>query len=184
VKTLLALAALLALPVPAAAADATATADAGMGASASPSAGGDEAEELARSIAQEAQALSTDDCLSACKALASMRRATDRLCALDPGPRCADARATLDGATRKVRDACPQCALAAVPPERDKEPMPGSVAASEAAPPAEHRSGGCAGCTTSRSGSGGAGAATALAAALAIVLVRRRSGRGRGRERA
>src|SRR4051812_23172136 len=55
-----------------------------------------EIEQLVRSIATDAQSLSTDDCVSACKALDSMRRATARLCSLDSGRRCTDARAVLD----------------------------------------------------------------------------------------
>lgn len=55
-------------------------------------AGANEMEELRRSIAHDAQSLSTEDCTTACKALGSMRRATERLCALDPGAPCTEAR--------------------------------------------------------------------------------------------
>jgi len=56
-------------------------------------------------------ALSTDSCGVACKALASMKRATEHLCELsgdDPGS-CDDARARLDRATARVRDVCGEC---------------------------------------------------------------------------
>src|SRR5438067_9060264 len=66
-------------------------------------AGADDPDELARYVAKQGEALSTDDCTSACNALASMRRATDRLCALDPGARCREARRIVDDAARKVR---------------------------------------------------------------------------------
>lgn len=131
----------------------------------------EDVEELAASIARDAQALSTDDCASACKALASMLRAADRICALDPGRRCEDARATVEDATRKVRAACPQCAIAPGHERRDGKIGSAPVAAS--APPSERRTGGCAGCATS--GGGGSAAGGALAVALGLTaLVRRR----------
>jgi len=56
-------------------------------------------------------ALSTDNCGIACKALASMKRATEHLCELsgdDPGS-CDDAKARLDRATARVREVCGEC---------------------------------------------------------------------------
>ncbi len=60
----------------------------------------------------KAQPLSTDGCETACQALASMRRATDRLCDLtsDEPSRCSDARGRLDRATQRVREVCSDCA--------------------------------------------------------------------------
>jgi MYXO-CTERM domain-containing protein len=137
----------------------------------------DEAAELARSIEREAQQLATDDCTSACRASASMRGATDRLCAIDPGKRCADARAILADATRRVRDACPACAVTAAP----EAPMPGRAHQREPvtmnAPPApapESKRGGCAGCATSGVPVDGSAGALALLALAALGRARRR----------
>ena len=56
--------------------------------------------------------LSGDGCDVACAALASMKRATDRLCDLstDEPPRCTDARARVDRASARVREVCSDCA--------------------------------------------------------------------------
>lgn len=56
-----------------------------------------------------AKALSSGDCALACRALESMERAADHICAIDPGPRCADARAKVGAASRRVQEACPGC---------------------------------------------------------------------------
>jgi MYXO-CTERM domain-containing protein len=127
---------------------------------------------LEAEIAREDEALTTDNCGTACTALASMRRATQRLCALDPGPRCAAARARVDAASRRVLGACPECTA-----DRDEAPR---QVGGEAAPPAASRapqaapepgSGGCAGCTV---GGGGHAGALALAAAAALAALHRR----------
>lgn len=129
-----------------------------------------EVEELARAVAQSAEALSTHDCVSACNALGSLKRATARLCALDPGPRCTQALSILQDATRRVHDACPQCANAALPtaPTESAPPSP-----TKAATPltAEHKGGGCAGCSTGHSHGNLAGA---LVFALGFILFARR----------
>jgi hypothetical protein len=53
------------------------------------------------------------DCEAACRALASMQRATERLCALAGEPddrrRCEDARKRLLAARDRVRSACGEC---------------------------------------------------------------------------
>jgi hypothetical protein len=53
------------------------------------------------------------DCAKLCKALASMQRATDRLCGLVAGStdarRCTDARSKLTAATAKVNATCGSC---------------------------------------------------------------------------
>jgi hypothetical protein len=53
------------------------------------------------------------DCAAACRALASMQRATERLCALADGAddrrRCDDAKTRLVAARDRVRSACGGC---------------------------------------------------------------------------
>jgi hypothetical protein len=52
-----------------------------------------------------------DPCATACRALASMRRAVDHLCGLagDTDPRCGDARTRVKSATDRVRAQCSAC---------------------------------------------------------------------------
>jgi MYXO-CTERM domain-containing protein len=126
----------------------------------------DEREDLMRQLGQEYDALSTSDCVSACRALASMQRAAERICALDPGASCAEARAKVADAEKRVRAACPACAV-----ERPPQPTPPAPEATVAsAPPAESKRGGCAGC------SAGAARGDAFAALLAAawLFARRR----------
>ena len=54
----------------------------------------------------------SDPCAVACRALASMRRATDHLCGLagEQDGRCASARERVRGADERVRASCPRCA--------------------------------------------------------------------------
>jgi hypothetical protein len=147
--------------------------------------GPDDVDELVRAVDRAAQTLSTDDCSAACNALASMRRAAERLCSLDPGQRCADARRTVDEASRKVRAACPQCAVAMQPPMEEQR-MPAKTGGSPNAPPpapeptiaarAESGRGGCASCS---SGGGAGGDAAAWMLAVALVLARRSARRAR-----
>src|SRR5689334_15517917 len=66
-------------------------------------------------IDRAAAHLSGEGCPIACTALVSMQRAADRLCALDPGPRCAAARGRVREATRRVREECPSCRIAEEP---------------------------------------------------------------------
>jgi hypothetical protein len=67
--------------------------------------------ELAR--AEAALAAAQGDCAAACRALASMQRATDHLCALvedsSDGRRCEDARKRLLAARDRVRSSCGDC---------------------------------------------------------------------------
>lgn len=122
-----------------------------------------------------AEKLATHVCDEACRALASMRRAADRLCAIEPGERCTRARARCEEAALKVREACPECAVAAVP-DRERER---AVAAAES-PKVESTSGrrGCASCATAEGG-GASDALGALLTALAVVAVQRRARRRR-----
>ena len=154
--------------------------------------GKDDLTTLEKSLAEQHDALSTADCANACRALASIRRAADKICALDPGDRCAAGRAKADDATRRVRDACPECAIASAPPEPKPRPeeramtkggskaaeapeaSPDSVRTAQAAPPSESKRGGCAGCTTTSAAPGDLAGAVLAALALAFVLRRRK----------
>jgi hypothetical protein len=117
---------------------------------------GDDVDSLSKQLQQEYATLSTHDCAIACKAYASIRRAADRICGLEPGPRCNDARSKADDAQRRVQAACPDCQIAAAPaPGKEDERR-----AVQAAPPTESktggsadsesapRKGGCASCST------------------------------------
>ena len=100
-----------------------------------------------------AQAMASD-CALACKALGSMRRATDHLCALDPGDRCAKARQKLDAASDHVRATCPSCAEELQQPPRGPEPSAAPPPPTRTEEVAEQEAvvskrGGCAGCATS-----------------------------------
>lgn len=151
---------------------------------------------LEKSLAEQHDALSTSDCATACRALASIRRAADKICALDPGDRCIKGRAKADDATRRVREACPECAIATAPsePRREDRAMtkggasqkatkasedpgasPVSTPTAQSAPPSESKRGGCAGCTTTRGGPGDLAGGALAVAALALVVRRRRS---------
>lgn len=65
--------------------------------------------------ARAAFASSGTDCITMCKALQSMSRSAERVCALAPPGdeaakhKCDDARAKVDEATKKVLAACPAC---------------------------------------------------------------------------
>ncbi|MCW5815605.1 MAG: hypothetical protein KIT84_31550 [Labilithrix sp.] len=106
---------------------------------------------LEAQLGRETSELATSDCAAACRALASIQRAADRICELEPGPRCAAAREKADAASKRVREACPDCALASAPPkpldDRAVTPSP-SESHPAAAPPPEAERGGCRSCTT------------------------------------
>jgi MYXO-CTERM domain-containing protein len=140
--------------------------------------------ELEAQIAKDESALASADCSLACAALGSMRRAAERLCGLDPGPRCEAARAKVEDAKRRVRDACPQCAVSG---DGQETPVQAGAAKEDAvpdmkAPPApepasaapEPGKGGCAGCAIQDRTSPSGVAALAVAALAAIALGRRR----------
>ena len=146
---------------------------------------------LEKNLASESAALSTSDCATACRALASIRRAADRICALDPGERCAAGRAKADDATRRVREACPECAIATAPPAPAPAPAPeqramtkgggpvtaDSVSVAASAPPSESKRGGCAGCATTPTTPGDLTTGALALAALAFTLRRRKRAR-------
>ena len=139
---------------------------------------------LEKNLAQEHDALSTSDCATACRALASIRRAADKICALDSGERCAAGRAKADDATRRVREACPECAIASAPPQpsppKEERAMtkagaaPANAEVTTAAPPSESKRGGCAGCTTSTTAPGDLTLGALAFGALVLVMRRRR----------
>jgi hypothetical protein len=70
-----------------------------------------------------------DPCAVACRALASMASAADRLCRLsgENDGRCDDARSRVRGATARVRSACPACASAVQAAPRANPPQPSSL---------------------------------------------------------
>jgi MYXO-CTERM domain-containing protein len=120
-----------------------------------------------------AQAMASD-CTTACHALESMKRATDRLCVLDPGDRCAKAKQKLGDATTRVRTACPACAEELSAPGSNPVPTPAMAPPSEALANSEavHSRGGCGGCA-SATGPADAVAPVALLG-LAVMTMRRR----------
>ena len=145
---------------------------------------------LERNLASEITMLSTSDCTTACRALASIRRAADKICELEPGDRCTAGRAKADEATRRVREACPDCAIAIAPspprPEREERAMSKAGSADSAtavasAPPAESKRGGCAGCATTPRAPGDLSTAALAVCALAFALTWRCRRRDRRR---
>jgi MYXO-CTERM domain-containing protein len=121
-----------------------------------------------------AEALASD-CSLACRALESMKHATERLCALDPGDRCASAKKKLDAATTHVRAACPVCVeqldeQKVEPTPRPAEAPPGTNAVEAEA--VQKRSG-CAGCATTSAPADAVGP-LALAGLLLLASRRRR----------
>lgn len=150
----------------------------------------DEITTLEKQLASEATALSTAECTSACRALASIRRAADKICVLDPGERCTAARAKADDAARRVRAACPDCAIASPPGATPAPPPPAPIAeekpadmsppakggstATANAPPSESKRGGCAGCATTKATHGDLAGVALVVVALFRMLRRRR----------
>jgi hypothetical protein len=68
-------------------------------------------DERPSSVASGPTALSSDPCANACRALASMERATTHLCSLagDADARCEGARTRVKNAGARVRAECPAC---------------------------------------------------------------------------
>ena len=54
-------------------------------------------------------AAARSDCDEACRALASMERAADHLCALDSGAECTRVRERVEAARERVRSSCGEC---------------------------------------------------------------------------
>jgi MYXO-CTERM domain-containing protein len=121
-----------------------------------------------------AQALA-GDCTLACRALDSMRHATDRLCVLDPGDRCASAKSKLADATSRVQKACPVCAEALEEKKPVATPRPAEAPASAelVQTTSVQKSGGCAGCATTGATADAVGP-LALAGLVLLALRRRR----------
>ena len=140
--------------------------------------GAEDVESLLKQLNDEHAALSTQDCVTACKAYASIRRAADKICGLEPGPRCADAQAKADDAQRRVQAACPDCHVASAPRKEDEYRATGATGAKDDAPAEESRSaprkGGCASCSTpGERPTGDLGVMVVGALALARVLRKR-----------
>lgn len=155
--------------------------------------------ELGVKKAQLAHGLEASNCAAACEALASMQRAADRICELEPGPRCDAAKRDVDEARQRVSAACPECLEArregeevkanqqtplkpGPAPDRDDDgggdaqekrttPMAGA-AAPTSAPPAEDARG-CAACAVGGEGDGGQ-ALGWLGLGLGLLVARRR----------
>ena len=156
-----------------------------------PLAPADEIRALQTEIARDVAVLATGACDAACQALASMKRAADRLCALDAGPGCVEARARVRDAERHVQASCgacqppagvvpsvvvakPEVVMEKQPAEPAKPAPPPAAEAVMAAPP----HGGCAGCVVG--GEGGATGAGLIAAVGAVAAWARRRRRRRG----
>jgi len=120
------------------------------------------------------QALASD-CGLACRALESMRHATERLCALDPGDRCASAKSKLADATTRVQKACPVCGEHLEEKKPIATPPPAEAPSSMNLVEAEsvQKKGGCAGCATA-STPADAMVPLTLAGLMLLALRRRR----------
>jgi MYXO-CTERM domain-containing protein len=143
----------------------------------------DELTTLMQELDAEHAALATVDCGAACRALESLERLVGRICALDAGRPCADARKKLEDATRRVREACGDCAHTATveeepedtgttpkqaPEHLEGEAQAGAPADQPAAPPPEAESrGGCAACAVDERSPGAGLGWLALAALVA-----------------
>jgi hypothetical protein len=99
-----------------------------------------------------------------------MRRAAERICILEPGPRCDAARSKVHDAERRVAQACPECA-----PPQMMPPEPPPPSALRASAP---RSGGCAGCAVPGEPRGDALGVIVGVGVLAALARRRRTLRG------
>jgi hypothetical protein len=53
--------------------------------------------------------IASSDCQAACKALASLERAADRLCMVAEPQECSDARVRVDRAKRAINEKCGGC---------------------------------------------------------------------------
>ncbi|MEM1028936.1 MAG: hypothetical protein AAGN82_01230 [Myxococcota bacterium] len=102
---------------------------------------------------------STADCATACRALASLRRSAESLCALDPGPPCDSARERLERARDRVAARCPNCEVAASTPREPEAPADdqaederGEVVPEAASAPGEIASDQGRGCAACRAG--------------------------------
>ena len=140
--------------------------------------GGRETDTLQLEIERDWGALQNADCATACRALDSMRRAAERLCALEPGDRCAKAQQRVKDAGDRVRATCPACAANGKEEEANAPPTPTQPGAAQAPENVEAapRRGGCAGCAVGEHDAG-AGAVAASLAALGLALLRRRQRR-------
>ncbi|MEQ9318718.1 MAG: MYXO-CTERM sorting domain-containing protein [Polyangiaceae bacterium] len=156
--------------------------------------------ELGVKGAQLAHGLQAGNCVAACEALASMQRAAERICELEPGPRCDAAKRNVEEARQRVSEACPECyearregneAQANQPPpkkpddddgtrdsleelEQEDRPVQLGGSAPASAPPEEDSRGGCAACAVGDEPDGGGSALGWLALGAAVAVLRRR----------
>jgi len=158
---------------------------------AAPDGGADDITALETQLKTETTALSTSDCNSACRALQSIRRAADKICAIEPGPRCDAARSKANDATKRVQDACPDCVVAlnpspTPPPDRagasggNGVPSPPPAPAMESTQSAPDRGrGGCASCASTDAKMNGSETdlGIVLAAAFGVLRICRKSRR-------
>ncbi|MCA9624722.1 MAG: hypothetical protein KC731_37120, partial [Myxococcales bacterium] len=129
----------------------------------------DAAEALERGLA------SAEACDEACAALRAMQRAADRICELEPGPRCESARARVAEARARLRDACPSCEPEGTTPRYEADVKEDEAPSPTSAPPAMERTGGCAACALGEAGDDGSLVFPWLGLGLALLLRRRRS---------
>ena len=139
----------------------------------------DDIQALERQLTEEHAALSTADCNAACRALASIRRATEKICTLEPGPRCDSARDKAADATRRVRDVCPDCIIPA-PPEPAPSPERAVTGTADhrvpaSAPYEAEARGGCRSCASTGEGPMNDLGAIVLAVFAVVRLAGRRS---------
>jgi hypothetical protein len=130
---------------------------------------------LLKQLDTEHAALSTSDCTAACRAVASIRRAAEKICTLEPGPRCEAARSKAADATRRVREACPDCVIpGAAEPERASTPTstPAHEESYKTANAPER--GGCRSCNGAGANPGDLGVVLLGLAAVARLTRRRR----------
>jgi MYXO-CTERM domain-containing protein len=143
---------------------------------------------LEEALTRDEQALSGGECSIACPALGSMDRSAKRLCELEPGERCAKARARVAAAADRVRARCPDCEAARRKPGDEQgaevtvtgSDRDGEAAEPADAPPREDASrAGCAGCVVGAQPTPAPWLAGALGLLLAIAARRGRARRKR-----
>lgn len=138
--------------------------------------------EVTTTAKRVAEELASRACDEACRALTSMRRATDRLCALEPGDRCERARRQTEASAQSVQAACPECAVASGPSPKGQvaavRERPAAESEPISQPVSERTTRGCASCAAAGH-EGRSDAASSLAlAALVVAFLRGRRPRG------
>jgi hypothetical protein len=115
---------------------------------------------------------STQDCVTACRALESLARAAQHICDVAPD-HCEDAKARLAAASDRVHAACPQCEVRTqAPVEQGKGTTTAADSVQTQTVASEPARGGCAGCAVS---SGAPDAAFVVLMLMACKVVLRRA---------